>query len=241
MADDDDAAEVALPLKVLVLGDPAVGKTAYVRRLVRGQGLLGEAGKQSVPADCFKKGYKPSKGVDFALKEFEVDGRTARLQVWDASGEHARRGEVPDVYYQDAFGALLVYDITRPTTFDTVLDWKRDIDERMILPTGEAPPVLLVGAKCDLETASADTAELDRFCADHVRRAASESTQNRHRDHPAPSLMETSRVDAAREPENRGNTRNRRYAGLLRLVRRERQDGLQRGHVRPLLSGEDLG
>ena len=59
-----------------------------------------------------------------------------------------------------------------------------------------------------------------------VRRAASESTQNRHRDHPAPSLMETSRVDAAREPENRGNTRNRRYAGLLRLVRRERQDGL---------------
>ena len=32
--DDDDAAEVALPLKVLVLGDPAVGKTAYVSRLV---------------------------------------------------------------------------------------------------------------------------------------------------------------------------------------------------------------
>ena len=41
--------------------------------------MLGEAGKQSVPADCFKKGYKPSKGVDFALKEFEVDGSTARL------------------------------------------------------------------------------------------------------------------------------------------------------------------
>lgn len=171
---EDEAAEVALPLKVLVLGDPAVGKTAYVRRLVRGQGSLGEAGKQGAPADCFKKGYKPSKGVDFALKEFEVDGRTARLQVWDASGEHARRGEVPDVYYQDAFGALLVYDITRPTTFDTVLAWKRDIDERMVggnwldangQPTG--PPVILVGAKCDLETASADTAELDRFCADH--------------------------------------------------------------------------
>ena len=41
--------------------------------------------------------------------------------------------------------------------------------------------------------------------------AASESTQNRNRDHPSPSLMDTSRVDAAREPENRGNTRNRRH------------------------------
>ena len=76
---------------------------------------------------------------------------------------------------------------------------------------------------------------------DSARRAASESTQNRNRDHPAPSLMETSRVDAAREPENRGNTRNRRYAGFLRLVRRERQDGLQRGHVRAVSRREDPG
>ena len=62
-------------------------------------------------------------GATESVPCFEGDGRTARLQVWDASGEHARRGEVPDVYYQDAFGALLVYDITSPTTFDTVLDW----------------------------------------------------------------------------------------------------------------------
>ena len=65
---------------------------------------------------------------------------------------------------------------------------------------------------------SYELAVLVLYYSDHyVRRAASESTQNCHRDHPAPSLMETSRVDAAREPENRGNTRNRRYAGLFHL------------------------
>ena len=54
---------------------------------------------------------------------------------------------------------------------------------------------------------SYELAVLVLYYSDHyVRRAASESTQNCHRDHPAPSLMETSRVDAAREPENRGNT-----------------------------------
>ena len=38
----------------------------------------------------------------------------------------------------------------------------------------------------------------------------SEAAQISTRDHPLPSFLETSRVDAARAPEHRGNTRNRR-------------------------------
>jgi len=132
----------ALPLKVLVLGDGSVGKTAYIRKLVR---------------DEFTPRYKASAGVDFALKELEVDGRPVRVQVWDVAGAHATRGGIADVYYKDAFGALLLYDVTRPTTFDTVLDWKKEIDACVEPPDGSAPPVVLLGTKCDIETANART------------------------------------------------------------------------------------
>ena len=59
---------------------------------------------------------------------------------------------------------LLLYDVTRPSTFDTVLDWKREVDACVEPPDGSSPPVVLLGTKCDIETATADTAELDRFC-----------------------------------------------------------------------------
>jgi GTPase SAR1 family protein len=52
------------------------------------------------------------------------------------------------VYYKDALGALLVYDISRPQTFDTVAQWKAEIDRMVRLPDGEgAIPVVLIGNK----------------------------------------------------------------------------------------------
>ena len=74
MADNPGADPMALPIKLLVLGDQAVGKTALIRKLVR---------------DEFTPKYKPTAGVDFALKELEVEGSIARLQVWDV---RSRRG-----------------------------------------------------------------------------------------------------------------------------------------------------
>jgi small GTP-binding protein len=139
----------SLPVKILVLGDKAVGKTALIRQLVR---------------DEFTSRYKSTTGVDFALKEIDVDGQTVRLQLWDVAGAETTLGSIAKVYYRDTFGVLLVYDVTRPTTFDTVTAWKREIDDKVALSNDEPVPVVLLGNKCDIETATADTAELDRFC-----------------------------------------------------------------------------
>ena len=142
----------SLPVKILVLGDPFVGKTALIRKLVR---------------DEFTSRYKTTTGVDFALKEMQVDGETVRLQLWDVAGKDSTLGSIAKVYYRDTFGVLLVYDVTRPSSFDTVLKWKREIDEKVCLNNDEPVPVVLLGNKCDIETATADTAELDRFCGQH--------------------------------------------------------------------------
>ena len=51
------------------------------------------------------------------------------------------------VYYKEAVGALLVFDITRMSTFDAVQKWKSDIDEKVTFPGGQPIPVVLLANK----------------------------------------------------------------------------------------------
>lgn len=68
------------------------------------------------------------------------------------------------VYYKEAVGAIIVFDVTRVSTFDAVQKWKADIDskvsdratpswcsfKKVFLPNGDKLPVILVANKvCD--------------------------------------------------------------------------------------------
>ena len=58
--------------KVLLIGDPNVGKTSFVQRYAN---------------DTFRQDYKGTVGVDFALKVLRVSGDTlVKLQLWDVAG-----------------------------------------------------------------------------------------------------------------------------------------------------------
>ena len=65
---------------------------------------------------------------------------------------------------KDAYGAMLVYDVSKPSTFDTVSKWKEEIDSKVQLPNGDPLPVVLLGNKIDLDDAEVDKTQLDRFC-----------------------------------------------------------------------------
>lgn len=62
---------------------------------------------------------------------------------------------------------MLVYDISRPSTFDTVAKWKEEIDAKVLLPNGMPLPVVLLGNKCDLDEGAVDREQLDQYCQDH--------------------------------------------------------------------------
>lgn len=41
------------------------------------------------------------------------------------------------VYYREAVGALMVFDVTRASTFDAVLKWKDDLDSKVRRPNAK--------------------------------------------------------------------------------------------------------
>lgn len=59
------------------------------------------------------------------------------------------------VYYRYAIAAIVVFDVTRPATFEAVLKWRDDVNSKVVLPNGEQIPMLLLANKCDLQEVDA--------------------------------------------------------------------------------------
>eukprot|EP00030_Apusomonadida_sp_AF-17_P000613 a175315_89.p1 GENE.a175315_89~~a175315_89.p1 ORF type:complete len:230 (-),score=57.68 a175315_89:698-1357(-) len=120
--------------KVIICGDYAVGKTSLIRRYCE---------------DVFSPNYKLTIGVDFSVKSLDwEDGSVVKLQIWDIAG-HERFGCMTHAYYKHCIAAVIVYDVTRSSTFESVLKWKRDIDSKVVLVNGDPVPTLLLANKAD--------------------------------------------------------------------------------------------
>ena len=85
-------------------------------------------------------------GVDFKLKNIEIDNKKIKLQIWDTAGQERFR-TITTSYYKGAHAILVVYDITEKDSFDHVKNWMADIDKF----GKEGVLRVLVGNKCDLE------------------------------------------------------------------------------------------
>ncbi|XP_048345138.1 ras-related protein Rab-32 [Sphaerodactylus townsendi] len=138
--------------KILVIGELGVGKTSIIKRYVH---------------QLFSQHYRATIGVDFALKVLHWDSKTlVRLQLWDIAGQE-RFGNMTRVYYKEAVGALVVFDVTRGSTFDAVSKWKHDLDSKVLLPNGSPIPAVLLANKCDQKKdGGQNSSSMDQFCKD---------------------------------------------------------------------------
>lgn len=141
--------------KVLVIGDVGVGKSSVVLRYVK---------------KSFSDNYKASVGVDFVLKTIEWDPKTiVRLQFWDIAGQDRFR-KLSRVYYKEAMGALIVFDITNKPSLKAASEWKQDLDSKVSRDSGGPLPAILLANKCDLLQQwdrEKMAPSLDDFCKDN--------------------------------------------------------------------------
>ena len=95
----------------------------------------------SVMADC-----PHTIGVEFGTRIIEVNGQKIKLQIWDTAGQERFRA-VTRSYYRGAAGALMVYDITRRSTYNHLSSWLTDAKNL----TNPNTVIFLIGNKSDMD------------------------------------------------------------------------------------------
>ncbi|KAI6181667.1 Ras-related protein Rab-21 [Aphelenchoides besseyi] len=117
--------------KIVLLGEGAVGKSSILMRYVD---------------DKFVENRESTIQAAFAAKKICVEDRQIDLNIWDTAGQEKFHSLGP-IYYRGSNGALLIYDITDPHSFQRVQKWVTEL--RRIL--GDSCSLFIVGNKLDLE------------------------------------------------------------------------------------------
>ncbi|XGW29328.1 hypothetical protein V3C99_008833 [Haemonchus contortus] len=147
MVDSTDIDGYDYLYKIILIGDSGVGKSNLLSRFAR---------------NMFNIESKTTIGVEFSTKTVMIDNKRIMAQIWDTAGQE-RFKTVTSAYYRGAQGALIVYDITKPSSFDSCLQWLNDLREQ-----SERVSVVLVGNKTDLRDVRKIPQELaQRFAEEH--------------------------------------------------------------------------
>ena len=122
--------EVAFLCKLIVIGDTGVGKSNIITQYTK---------------SIFDTNIKPTLGIEFIMKQIRLKDRNMKLQIWDTAGQEKYRALAKNLY-RNAFGVMIVYDISKRKSFDSIRKW---VEEARNYAT-EGASVIIVGNKKDL-------------------------------------------------------------------------------------------
>ncbi len=117
-------------VKIILLGDSAVGKTKLVERF-----LMDE--------------YNPQQLSTYALTMFrkvlDIEGRNVKVDIWDTAGQE-RFNKMHPAYYHRAHACILCFDVTRKATYQHLGAWYDEMREAC-----DTIPCILVANKIDID------------------------------------------------------------------------------------------
>ena len=124
-----------LSLKMLLIGDDNVGKSALITKICNNN---------------FLEKYIPTIGFEFFTLYFKIlsdnDKPVLRCQIWDCCGQELYRSLITD-FYRNVSVCLLVYDVTDKKSFNDIDGWLKEAKEKN--PKG-IEHFVLIGNKIDL-------------------------------------------------------------------------------------------
>jgi Ras-related protein Rab-11A len=102
-------------LKVILLGEPGVGKTNIISRYLSGS---------------FNQSSNPTIGSTFGEKNIKKDGLTYSLKVWDTTGQE-KYNSITKLFVKGSHIVILVYSIDNLQSFEKLNFWYNYIKEEL--------------------------------------------------------------------------------------------------------------
>ena len=118
--------------KVIVIGDPAVGKTSLLTKFATNK---------------FEEKYLPTVGVNILKEVINLEEQiVVNLMFWDVAGQ-PQFYMLHRPYFNGADAMILVFDITRSSTFSNINNWYSTAVKYGL----SGIPRILIGNKIDLK------------------------------------------------------------------------------------------
>jgi len=109
--DLDFKVEPQSKFKVVILGDPSVGKTSSVLRFTD---------------NVFLRAYIPTLGLNITQKRFKMKNVSIELVLWDVGGQQ-KFETIRKQFYEGASAYILLFDLTNAKSFAKIPKWNEDI------------------------------------------------------------------------------------------------------------------
>lgn len=131
--------------KIVFVGDSGVGKTNIFHQYI------------------YRKPAKTDKttiGAEFSTIVKNIGGNDIIVQIWDTAGQERFRS-INKLYYKDANSIIIIYDVTRKSTFDNIKVWLDEINSNV--NDINNIDITVIGNKIDLSYREVQIEDINNF------------------------------------------------------------------------------